>query len=33
MAGAVLAAIPVVLVFLAFQRYFLRGVTVGAVKG
>lgn len=33
MAGAVLAAIPVILVFLAFQRYFLRGVTVGAVKG
>ncbi|HEX7003855.1 MAG TPA: carbohydrate ABC transporter permease [Trueperaceae bacterium] len=33
MAGAVLAAIPVVLVFFAFQRYFLRGVTVGALKG
>ena len=33
MAGAVIAAAPVVLVFFAFQRYFLRGVTVGAVKG
>jgi multiple sugar transport system permease protein len=33
MAGAVLAAIPIVIVFFAFQRYFLRGITVGAVKG
>lgn len=33
MAGAVLAAIPVIIVFFAFQRYFLRGVTVGALKG
>lgn len=33
MAGAVVAAVPVVIVFLLFQRYFLRGVTVGAVKG
>ena len=33
MAGAVLAAIPVIVVFFAFQRYFLRGVTVGALKG
>lgn len=33
MAGAVIAAVPVVIVFFAFQRFFLRGVTVGAVKG
>ena len=33
MASAVMAAIPVVVVFFAFQRYFLRGVTVGALKG
>jgi multiple sugar transport system permease protein len=33
MAGSVLAAIPIVIIFLSFQRYFLRGVTVGAVKG
>jgi multiple sugar transport system permease protein len=32
MAGAVIAAVPVVLIFFAFQRYFLRGVTVGALK-
>lgn len=33
MAAAVLAAIPVIVIFFAFQRYFLRGVTVGALKG
>lgn len=33
MAAAVLAAVPVIVVFFAFQRYFLRGVTVGALKG
>lgn len=33
MAGATLAAIPIVIVFFAFQRYFLRGITVGALKG
>ena len=33
MAGATLAAIPIVIVFFSFQRYFLRGVTVGAIKG
>lgn len=33
MAAAVLAALPVIVVFFAFQRYFLRGVTVGALKG
>ncbi len=33
MAGAVLAAVPIIIVFFAFQRYFLRGITVGAVKG
>lgn len=32
MAGAVIAAVPVVIIFFAFQRFFLRGVTVGAVK-
>ncbi|HOO31643.1 MAG TPA: carbohydrate ABC transporter permease [Thermotogota bacterium] len=32
MAGATYAAIPMVIVFLSFQKYFLRGVTVGAVK-
>ena len=33
MAGATYAAIPMVIVFLSFQRYFLEGVTVGALKG
>jgi multiple sugar transport system permease protein len=32
MAGAAFAALPMVIVFLSFQKYFLRGVTVGAVK-
>lgn len=33
LAGAVLATIPVAIVFLVFQRYFVRGQLEGAVKG
>ncbi|MDD3430174.1 MAG: carbohydrate ABC transporter permease [Oscillospiraceae bacterium] len=33
MAGAALAAIPIIVVFLAFQKYFTQGITMGAVKG
>lgn len=33
MAGATLAAIPIVAVFLCFQKYFTQGITMGAVKG
>lgn len=33
MAGATFAAIPIIVVFLLFQRYFTQGITVGAVKG
>ncbi len=33
MAGATLAAIPIVAVFLAFQKYFTQGIAMGAVKG
>jgi multiple sugar transport system permease protein len=33
MAGASLSAIPVIIIFLVFQRYFLRGLTIGAIKG
>jgi multiple sugar transport system permease protein len=33
MVGATYAAIPMLIVFLSFQRYFLEGVTVGALKG
>jgi multiple sugar transport system permease protein len=32
MAGAVLTTLPVVLVFLALQRYYIRGLTLGSVK-
>ena len=32
-AGAALAALPMVVFFLIFQRYFLEGVRMGAVKG
>jgi multiple sugar transport system permease protein len=33
MAGATLAAVPIIVVFLVFQKYFTRGITMGAVKG
>ena len=33
MAGAALAAVPIIIVFLIFQKYFTRGITMGAVKG
>ena len=33
MAGAALAAIPIVVIFLIFQKYFTQGITMGAVKG
>ena len=33
MAGATLAAVPIIIVFLVFQKYFTRGITMGAVKG
>ena len=33
MAGAVMAALPMVIVFLFFQKYFTKGITMGAVKG
>ncbi|WP_025745925.1 carbohydrate ABC transporter permease [Kallotenue papyrolyticum] len=32
-AGAALAALPMIIFFLIFQRYFLEGVRMGAVKG
>ncbi|MFW6116085.1 MAG: carbohydrate ABC transporter permease [bacterium] len=31
--GAVIAALPMLIVFVVFQRYFLTGLTVGALKG
>jgi ABC-type glycerol-3-phosphate transport system substrate-binding protein len=33
MAASVLMSIPVIAIFLSFQRYFLRGLAEGAVKG
>jgi multiple sugar transport system permease protein len=33
MAGATIAALPMIIVFIFFQRYFLKGITIGAVKG
>ncbi|MCZ7545633.1 MAG: carbohydrate ABC transporter permease [Anaerolineae bacterium] len=33
MAGATIAAVPMIVVFLFFQRYFLKGITIGAIKG
>ena len=33
MAGAALAAVPIIIVFLLFQKYFTKGITMGAVKG
>ena len=33
MAGAALAAVPIITIFLLFQQYFTKGITMGAVKG
>lgn len=33
MAGAAVAAVPILAVFIMFQRYFTQGITMGAVKG
>ena len=33
MAGAAFAAIPIIVVFMIFQKYFTKGITMGAVKG
>jgi len=33
LAGAALAALPMIVFFLIFQHYFIEGVRMGAVKG
>jgi multiple sugar transport system permease protein len=33
MAAATYAAIPMIIIFIMFQKYFLKGITVGALKG
>lgn len=33
MAGAALASLPIIILFLSFQNFFTRGITMGALKG
>ncbi|TBL76263.1 carbohydrate ABC transporter permease [Paenibacillus thalictri] len=33
MAGAAVASLPIMILFLCFQRFFTRGITMGAMKG
>ena len=33
MAGAALGSVPIIAIFLIFQKFFTRGITMGAVKG
>jgi multiple sugar transport system permease protein len=33
MAGAVITVLPVLALFLSLQRFYLRGITLGSVKG
>ena len=33
MAGAALGSVPIIIIFLLFQKFFTRGITMGAVKG
>jgi len=33
MAGCALASVPIIIIFLIFQKYFTKGITMGAVKG
>ena len=33
MAGAVVTVVPVLVLFLALQRFYIRGITLGSVKG
>ncbi|NJD03837.1 MAG: carbohydrate ABC transporter permease [Ruminiclostridium sp.] len=33
MAGAVVSALPTIVIFLRFQKYFTKGITLGAIKG
>jgi len=32
-AASVIVAVPMIATLLAFQRYFLKGITIGAIKG
>jgi len=33
LAGATLSALPIIVIFIAFQKFFTKGITLGAVKG
>ncbi len=33
MAGAALASLPMIIIFICFQKYFTQGITMGAIKG
>ena len=33
MAGSALASVPIIIIFIIFQKYFTKGITMGAVKG
>ncbi len=33
LAGATLVAIPIIIIFFCFQKYFTKGITLGAIKG
>jgi ABC-type glycerol-3-phosphate transport system permease component len=33
MAGSMLTTVPMAIIFFVFQRYFIEGVSAGAVKG
>lgn len=33
LAGAIVSALPLIVVFIAFQKYFVKGISAGAVKG
>jgi multiple sugar transport system permease protein len=33
MAGALMTSLPIIVLFIALQRFFIQGLTMGAVKG
>jgi multiple sugar transport system permease protein len=33
MAGSIIASIPMIILFFSLQKYFLQGITIGAIKG
>ena len=33
MAGAVLSALPILIIFLLGQKYFIKGISIGGIKG